>query len=279
MNCVPGYRSKIDKQSEEAPIGYYKVLLTDYNIKAELTSTTRCGFQRFTFPVNSDNSRILVDLHIPAEYDYQLKKVFIRKTGDNRIEGYSHQLSPQVWSNDAGQDYKVNFVIEFDQPIKKMGRWINGETKYEDLIDVSDIKDAGVFLEFDTKANPVVQLRTGMSLVSIANAYDNLTTEIIRPFDWDFDAVRNNQKNVWNDILNRVTITTTNRLEKIRFYNAMYRSICSRNIWSDVNGDWKGTDGAIHKLKGKDEVALGCDAFWNTFWNLNQFWNLVTPEW
>ena len=279
LNCVPGYRSKIDKQSEEAPIGYYKVLLTDYNIKAELTSTTRCGFQKFTFPVNSDNSRILVDLHIPAEYDYQLKKVFIRKTGDNRIEGYSHQLSPQVWSNDAGQDYKVNFVIEFDQPIKKMGRWINGETKYEDLIDVSDIKDAGVFLEFDTKANPVVQLRTGMSLVSIANAYDNLTTEIIRPFDWDFDAVRNNQKNVWNDILNRVTITTTNRLEKIRFYNAMYRSICSRNIWSDVNGDWKGTDGAIHKLKGKDEVALGCDAFWNTFWNLNQFWNLVTPEW
>jgi len=24
---------------------------------------------------------------------------------------------------------------------------------------------------------------------------------------------------------------------------------------------------------------LGCDAFWNTFWNLNQFWNLITPEW
>jgi predicted alpha-1,2-mannosidase len=23
---------------------------------------------------------------------------------------------------------------------------------------------------------------------------------------------------------------------------------------------------------------LGCDAFWNTFWNLNQLWGLVTPE-
>ena len=87
------------------------------------------------------------------------------------------------------------------------------------------------------------------------------------------------KKNVWNEIFNRVKITTTNRLDKIRFYNAMYRSICSRNTWSDINGEWKGTDGNIQRLKSKDEVALGCDAFWNTFWNLNQFWNLVTPEW
>jgi putative alpha-1,2-mannosidase len=28
-----------------------------------------------------------------------------------------------------------------------------------------------------------------------------------------------------------------------------------------------------------DHVMLGCDAFWNTFWNLNQMWNLITPEW
>lgn len=28
-----------------------------------------------------------------------------------------------------------------------------------------------------------------------------------------------------------------------------------------------------------NEVALGCDAFWNTFWNLNQVWNLIAPEW
>ena len=59
----------------------------------------------------------------------------------------------------------------------------------------------------------------------------------------------------------------------------MYRSICSRNTWSDINGQWRGTDGAVHQLKNKDDVALGCDAFWNTFWNLNQVWNLVTPEW
>jgi len=45
-----GYRSRIDKNTEEAPLGYYKVHLTKYDITAELTATTRCSFQRYTFP-------------------------------------------------------------------------------------------------------------------------------------------------------------------------------------------------------------------------------------
>ena len=45
-----GYRSRIDKTTEEAPLGYYKVKLTDYHIKAELTATTRASFQRYTYP-------------------------------------------------------------------------------------------------------------------------------------------------------------------------------------------------------------------------------------
>ncbi|MEJ7588360.1 MAG: polysaccharide lyase family protein, partial [Ferruginibacter sp.] len=62
-----GYRSRIDKTTEEAPLGYYKVLLTDYNIKAELTAATRSGFQRYTYPKGTD-SRVMIDLQIPAEY-------------------------------------------------------------------------------------------------------------------------------------------------------------------------------------------------------------------
>ncbi len=59
----------------------------------------------------------------------------------------------------------------------------------------------------------------------------------------------------------------------------MYRALCSRNIWSDVNGEWVSTDKKVQRLSDENDAALGCDAFWNTFWNLNQFWNLVTPEW
>ncbi|QNK61068.1 glycoside hydrolase family 92 protein [Pedobacter sp. PAMC26386] len=279
LKAGAGYRSQIDKKSEEAPIGYYKVKLTDYNIKAEVTATTRCGFERFTFPKDRDSARVLIDLHIPSENDYQLKEIKLKKINDYRIEGFAHQISPQVWSNDAGQDYTIHFVIEFDKPIKKMGGWINDKIEYSNTFEAKNIENAGLFLEFDAKRNPVVQVRSGISLVSIENADLNLKTEVTNPFGWDFNAVKQNQINTWNDIFNRVCVTTTNRLEKVRFYNSLYRSICSRNTWSDQNGEWRGTDGKVQKLKRKDDVALGCDAFWNTFWNLNQVWNLVTPEW
>ncbi|MGN6297236.1 MAG: GH92 family glycosyl hydrolase [Ginsengibacter sp.] len=274
-----GYRSRIDKKTEEAPIGYYKVQLEDYNIKAEVTATTRCGFERFTFPANRDSSRILIDLHIPAEYDYQLKEVEVKKVSDYRIEGTVHQFSPGVWSHDADQDYTIYFVIEFDKPIKRVGNWVNDTIQYADILSAKNSKNAGLFIEFDTKQNPIVQVRSGISLVSIDNADENLKTEITQPFGWNFSAIRQHQVDTWNDIFNRVKITTTNRLEKERFYNSMYRSVCSRNTWSDVNGQWRSTDGKVQQLKNKDDVALGCDAFWNTFWNLNQFWNLITPEW
>jgi predicted alpha-1,2-mannosidase len=274
-----GYRSRIDKRTEKAPIGYYKADLTDYNIKAEVTATTRCGFERFTFPPGRDSARILIDFHIPAEYNYQVKEINLKKVSDYRIEGYAHQISPNVWSTDASQDYTIHFVIEFDKPIQKMGSWINDKIQYSDVLEAKNIKNAGLFLQFDAKKDPVVQVRSSISLVSIANADLNLKTEITNAFGWNFDAIRQNQVHVWNDLFSRVKITTTNRLDKVRFYNSMYRSICSRNIWSDINGEWRGTDGKVQKLKDKDDVALGCDAFWNTFWNLNQVWNLITPEW
>ncbi|MEP7251488.1 MAG: GH92 family glycosyl hydrolase [Ginsengibacter sp.] len=279
QDASSGYRSSIDKRTEQAPIGYYNVQLADYNIKAEVTATTRCGFERFTFPQDRDSSRVLIDLHIPAEYDYQLKGLKVRKVNDYRIEGYTHQVSPGVWSHDADQDYHLFFVVEFDKPIKSIGSWIDDAIQYGDSLETGNVKNAGLFVQFETKRDPVVQVRSGISLVSIDNAVANLKTEVADPFRWDFNAVRQNQLNAWNDIFNRVKITSTNRLEKMRFYNSMYRSICSRNTWSDINGQWRGTDGKVHTLKKKDDVALGCDAFWNTFWNLNQVWNLITPEW
>lgn len=274
-----GYRSRIDKKTEEAPLGYYKVFLTDTKILAEVTATERASFQRYTFPKDKDG-RVMIDLHVQAEYDYNLSDVDIRKVGDYRIEGYSHQITPRpnVWSEDADQEYVVNFVIEFDAPIKNVGGWKDGQVLTGGHISGKDLKEAGLYVEFDTQKHPVVQARTGISLVSIANASENLKKEITDRFGWDFSAVVRNQKNVWNDIFDRLAITTNDRMEKVRFYTNMYRALC-RNRWSDVNGEWVSPDEKVRKFANPGHVALGCDAFWNSFWNLNQFWNLVTPEW
>lgn len=275
-----GYRSRLDKETEEAPIGYYKAELTDYEITAELTATTRCSFQRYTFPKDKEGSRVLIDLQNPAEYGYQLEEVQIKKVNDYRVEGFSKQLSPNTWSGGVSQEYIVHFVIEFDQPIKNFGVWSDkGIQDKTDILKLKNCKDAGAFAEFDTHKNAEVQVRTGISYVSVENAAKNLETEIGKPFAWDFEAVRQNNINTWNDLFGRVKITSNDRREKMRFYTNMYRALCSRNIFSDVDGKWIDADEKIRQLSDPQSPAMGCDAFWNTFWNLNQFWNLVTPEW
>ncbi len=274
-----GYRSRIDKSSEEAQLGYYKVHLTDYDIKAELTATTRCGFQRYTFPKEREGSRVLIDLVIPSEYRYNSLEVYLKKVGTNTIEGFSHQLSPNTWSGGVSQEYIVHFVAEFDQPISGFKAWTEKGVEETDEFIFENAKDVGAIVEFDTKENNIVQLRTGISYVSIENARENLEKEIAKPFDWDFDGVRQNNVDTWNELMKRVKITSSDKREKMRFYNNFYRSLCSRNIFSDINGEWRDADEKIRKMEDPTSPAMGCDAFWNTFWNLNQFWNLVTPEW
>lgn len=274
-----GYRSAIDKATEETPLGYYKADLTDYGIKAELTATNRCSFQRYTYPQNKDG-RVMIDLKIPAEYWYHILQAQLKQVDDYTVEGYSVQQTTKVWSDDDNQDYTIFFRMEFDKPIKNFGVWVNDDV-LRDKKEVNAVKpDAmGCFVEFDTKANAVVQVRTGISFVDMDGARLNLQKEVKEPFGWSFDAVRNHNLKTWNDILKRVDIQTNDRREKIRFYTNMYRAHC-RNTFSDVDGRWTDATEKIQQLKDpKNEVALGCDAFWNTFWNLNQVWNLITPEW
>lgn len=301
-----GYRSRIDKTTEETPLGYYSVVLTDYNIKAELTATTRCSFQRYTYPKDVQDSRILVDLKIPAEYDYEIEEAYFEKISDTKIVGYSKQISRGVWGeqyyrsqmvengdkkmewDDIKQEYTIHFTMEFDQPIHSFGIQVDDEKEgkedaatYENMtrLKVMNPDDILAFIGFDTSKNQVVQTRMGISYVSIENAELNLQEEITKPFDWNFDEVRQNQIVVWNKLFERITITSSDRLEKTRFYTNVYRALVSRNTFSDVDGSWIDATEKKQQFSNPDDVALGCDAFWNTFWNLNQFWNLVIPEW
>ena len=119
--------------------------------------------------------------------------------------------------------------------------------------------------------------RSAICLVSAAQARLNLETELT-PFGWDFEAVVQNQREAWNAILGRVEIESIDYRDKVRFYTNLYRAYCARTIWSDVNGKWTGPYEKVHHLPDPASPVYGCDAFWNTFWNLNQVWNLLTPE-
>lgn len=273
-----GYRSRMDKSEEVVRVGYYRAVLSDTGIEAELTATTRASFQRYTFPGSID-SRVLLDFQFPAEYHFNLMRVDVRRVGDSRIEGSLSHHAPDVWSRDAQQEYVLNFVVEFDRPFKRFGSWTqDGPEEGGMRLETERVEDAGVYVEFDTRGARVVQVRTGISIVSLENAIENLEREISGRFGWDFGAVVEHQRGVWNELLGRIQVETVDRREKVRFYTNLYRSFC-RNTWSDVNGEWRDPAERLQQASDPDAVMLGCDAFWNTFWNLNQVWNLVSPEW
>ena len=256
-----GYRSYIDKTSEVCKAGYYAVKLTDYDILAELTATDRCGFQRYTYPAGK-TPRVMIDLLTPCEYNFSILASEIRQMGPRRIEGFSKQETQRVWSRDADQFYTIHFVIEFDRDIVNFGTW-----------------KTGAWAEFaPCAAGTVVQMRSGISFVDLAGAANNLKREVEEPFGWSFEKVRAANEKTWNDLLGRVKIASCDAREKKRFYTNLYRSFL-RNTFNDVDGRWNDPFGKIQKLNDPDARAMGCDAFWNTFWNLNQVWNLVGPEW
>lgn len=271
-----GYRSNIRKETEVSKVGYYSVHLDDYNVKAELTSTTRVGVHRYTFPA-SYRSRILFDLKVPDEYGFDLQNSFITKVSDHEIEGVSYQ---QGHGGASWQEYAVNFYIRFSKPFLTFNGWVKDKI-YRNIPETYSSgwydKAAGFFVEYDTEEGEQIIVEVGLSLVSPQQAKLNLETEM-EPFGWDFDAVVKHQQDAWNDILSKIEIETPDENAKRKFYTNMYRSFCARTTWSDVNGRYMDMYEKPQQLANKEDVVIGCDAFWNTFWNLNGLWNLVTPR-
>lgn len=269
-----GYRSRIDHKSEIASLGYYSVFLKDYGIKAELTSTTRTGFQRYTFP-QSDSSHILFDLQIPAESPYKVEWASITKVNDYEIEGFSKQSMYMGFAN-LLEDYTIYFVAQVDKPISSFGTWANGSI---DSISTSGYGhgDVGAFLNFKTKAGEVIRLKTAISFVSLDEARKNLETES-KPFGWNFNEMRLNAVKTWSKILDRVQVAEGTEENKVKFYTNLYRAYCSRTIFSDADGKYTDMCEQIQQLKDPKSPVMGSDAFWGTFWNLNQLWELVTPD-
>lgn len=262
-----GYRSRIDKASEEASPGYYAVTLLNGNIRTELTSTTRAGFFRFSYPEEED-AHILLDLDIPFENTADILDARFTQVSDRQIEGYSKQR----WS---WNEYTVHFVIRFDRPIEQFGGWMGSQVIREKK-EIAGKGSMGAFADFKTKRGDQIQLQTAISLVSIDQARLNLETEM-NPFNWSFDKVRNNARTVWNGMLGKIRVEGGTEENKKKFYTNMYRSYVARTTWSDVNGKWVDVNEKVQQT-APDSPIYGCDALWNTFWNLNQLWALVNPD-
>lgn len=269
-DCDAGYRSRIDHDNEKASPGYYSVMLDDYNIKAELTATTRGGFQRYTFPKGKE-ANILFDLQVPEEGQPSIIEASINKVSDTEISGYVKR--------EAGwNEYTLHFVARFNQPFTSMGGWKDTSIiENSDNITVNENSDIGAFLNFSTEEEQVVLMKTGISYVSVDQARLNMEMEM-GEFDWNFDAVHQNARNIWNGLLGKIKVEGGTETDMVKFYTNMYRAYSARTIFSDANGKYVDMCEKVQQLEDPNSPVYGCDAFWNTFWNLNQLWGLVNPD-
>lgn len=263
-----GYHSRILKETEKAAPGYYSVYLYDHEVQAEMAVTTRCGLQRYTFPEKKE-SRILIDLQFPAEYNFNVTDARITKVSDTEIEGYAT-------SSTAGfNDYKLCFVLQFSKPFQSMNTWVDNSLKRNNN-QVTGKGDIGAFVSYSTVKDEQIYVRSGISLVSIEQARLNLQTEMM-PFGWNIDAVKKNARDTWNQLLSGIRVEGGTEEDKVKFYTNLYRVFAAKQTWNDVNGKYLDAAEKEQMLKYCKNI-YGGDAFWNTFWNSNAVLSLVAPD-
>jgi predicted alpha-1,2-mannosidase len=260
-----GYRSRYTHDNETIEAGYYSVLLSDYNIKTELTAAPRAGILRFTFPEN-DSSRIQIDL--ARRIGGTSTEQYIKIENENTISGWM-KCPPEGggWGNGAGKaDYTVYFYCQFSKPLKDYGIWsadipddwirkreeVAGEP-YQNLIanatihkEVKEYKGEhlGFFTNFKTHEKEVVQVKSGISFVSVEGAKLNLETDIPH---WNFEKVKDNNKSLWDKALSTITVEGATEKDKEIFYTALYHTMIDPRAFSDSDGKYIGADKKVHK--------------------------------
>ncbi|NBC65925.1 MAG: glycoside hydrolase family 92 protein, partial [Bacteroidetes bacterium] len=223
----------------------------------------------YTFP-EAQEAYILFDLEFPTEYGFDVLDANIEKVSNTEIEGYVKQRSTSY------NEYTVHFVAKVDRPFDSLGSW-EGEVVQHNIREVSGDGDMGVFMQYSTDEGEIINLKTGISLVSIEQARKNLEEETAQ-FGWDFDIVRANAYNTWNDLLSKIEVEGGTETDRVKFYTNLYRSYSARTIWSDVDGKYVDMYENVQQLEDPSSPVYGADAFWNTFWNLNPLWTLVNPD-
>jgi len=270
-----GYNSKFSHENEIATAGYYSVLLEKYGITAELTSTKRVAFQRFSYPAG--NANLLFDIGNRQGESGEVKDAFV-SYNDGRIEGYVITAPEYVKKYQPGAEVPMYFSAVVDAVPSSVGCFRADEI-FADSLSLTG-KGAGLYLTYDFDQPSKVTAKIGLSYTSIENARLNLETEAL---DLDFDGARQNAHDIWQEHLSRIAVETPVEKDKVKFYTGLYHAILGRGLASDCNGYYPCHDGSVSRVPLNEDGTpkyemFNTDADWGGQWNLAQIWALAYPE-
>jgi len=250
-----GYASKFSHKNEIAQAGYYQVLLDDYNINVELTSSIRTGVHRYTYPKNEDANVILDLKHRDKLLDYKINII-----DSQTITGFRHSTE---WARDQRIYFTLKFSIPFLNPTTSEAEH---NSDYEGFNNEKNV----LALAFGKISEPL-EIKASISAVDIDGAIGNLS-EIS---DWDFDKVKTEAQNTWENELKKIEITTNSKSKKEIFYTALYHSSLNPNTYNDLNGNYLGMDFQKHSTEDKHYTIF---SLWDTFRATHPLFTIINIE-
>jgi predicted alpha-1,2-mannosidase len=259
-NPDTGYRSRFRQVNEVAETGYYKTLLDDYGITAEMTLSSRVGFHRYHFPA-SDQSGVIFDMaHGIGDRTYES---FIHAIDDTTVVGVRK-------STGFTQDHGYYFVARFSKPFVKTTVWNDGAAAEDSRVDGVNTK---MHVAFATSEDEEVLLKVALSTTGVEGALKNLNCEIP---GWDFYDVREQASLTWNAYLSRIRIEPLHEDQRAAFYTSMYHALLMPNLVTDVDMRYYGWDKKIHRSTVGHMFTNF--SLWDTYRALHPLYSLMFPD-
>jgi len=235
---------------EQCRPGYYSLLMhypgggTCY---AELTATQRTAFHRYQFSEEVDTAAVLIDLEWGTGWDRVTDCRIVQRTARS-IVGWRHSKG---WADRQ----QLFFVAEFSEDVSL-------RPLCADSLSAVCWKNTG---------RPLF-IKVALSAVSVENAKENMKRE--NPM-WDFDAVVLQADAAWEKELSKIQIITDNTSLRQIFYTALYHTMIAPSVFCDVNGDYRGSDGKVHR---GDFTNLTTFSLWDTYRAWHPLATLIHPE-
>ena len=239
------YNSRFAKGKDLASPGYYSVVLTDFDVKAEMTATEHTAIHRYTFQKN-EPSHLLIDFQSGM---VSSEKQFKQHVLDAQINFESNTVISGSTQTLVWLDRTYYYVIEFSKPMARK----------QELPKRDELEKAPRYVfDFDLKPGEELMVKIALSSSSIEGAKKNLQAEIPQ---WQFNQVREAGRDKWNKLLSRVQIEGTPDQKQI-FYTSMYHLFIQPNNIADV----------------AEKPFYSTLSLWDTYRAAHPLYSILSPE-
>jgi predicted alpha-1,2-mannosidase len=268
--------------NEKAHPSYYSVELDKHKVRVEATATTRTGVSKYHFPAGQANVLINLGLGLTNE-----EGALVKIVSDTEIEGIRNVGTFCYYKPE--ESYPVYFVARFNKPAKRTGIWKrpkkyegveaqwmgynSKERRYEGYRKEIIGDSIGTYFSYDFDEPTTVEMKIGISYVSIENARGNLERETSTA---SFDQIRKTNDQEWNRLLGKIQVEGGSEEDKTIFYTALYHTLIHPNTLNDGNGEYPSM--AQRKTMKTDGTRYTTFSFWDTYRNLHSLMSLVYPE-